>query len=93
MERSQDGLTIDPIKAFAYLVYAGLCNNADAKDLARPTFEDCYELTEEILLAGDQLQNDIWTAFKDSRAGSNMIEKVSNLNTAQKKSKKQTGMK
>lgn len=67
---------IDQIKAFAYLVYAGLCNHADAKDESRPSFDFAYELTEEILSQPEELQISIWNCYNESRAGKELNEKL-----------------
>lgn len=64
------------MQAFAYTVYAGLCNYADIKELPHPSFEEAYELAEEILITGDDLQNKVWSTFRESRAGKPLLDKL-----------------
>lgn len=67
---------IDPVKQLVYLVYAGLCNDAESKDLEYPKFEDCYSLVDDILAGkdADAISVKIFNAFKESRAGAKLIE-------------------
>jgi hypothetical protein len=67
---------IDPIKQLNYLFYAGLCNYAESKDLEFPSFESCYTLVDELLAQpnADELSVKIFNTFKDSRAGTKLIE-------------------
>jgi hypothetical protein len=78
-----EDLKADNVKSFAYIVYAGLCNSADKKDLSRPTFQKAYELSEEICFESEELQASIFETFNESRANKLLQEK---LNGKQKKS-------
>ena len=70
-------LNSNDIKTLAYLVYAGLCNQADLTDDSYPTFEQAYELTEKII---DQLdaeqQTLIFKTWADSKPAKDMLEKL-----------------
>lgn len=66
----------DDVKAFACIVYAGACNYADRIDVQRPTFEACYNLTESILMEGTELQDQIFTCFRESRPTQAMYDKL-----------------
>ena len=86
-------LVADNVKSFAYMIYAGMCNEADREERKRPSFTEVYDLTERVLLeAPEQLQHDIFEAYNGSKA----TEKQRNmLNTAVEKKKTEilTGMK
>lgn len=69
-------LKADGVKSFAYIIYAGLCNQADIKELDRPSFSEAYELSEEILYQAEDLQNDIVNCFNESRANKLLQEKL-----------------
>lgn len=71
-----DKLIADPVKSFAYVVYAGLCNDADIKEVQRPSFEQAYEVADAIMYEAEQLQSDIFTCFKESRAHKALIERL-----------------
>lgn len=90
------------IKSFAYLVYAGLCNQADLLDNSYPTFEQAYELTEKIIEQGEELQNLIFTTWQNSKPAKEMIDRLpkpevelteTGKKKEVKKSTKQIGMK
>lgn len=76
-------LKADSVKSFTYMIYAGLCNQADIKEQDRPSFEDAYELSENILYQGEELQANIFNCFNESRANQLLQEK---LHGKQKKS-------
>lgn len=61
------------IKTFAYIVYGGLCNQADRKDFMRPNFEEAYDLTVSILEQGEELQTNIWNAWSESKPAKAML--------------------
>jgi len=73
---AEKGLENNNVKSFAYLVYAGLCNQADLLDNAYPTFEQAYELTERIIEQGEELQTSIFNAWSESKAAQNMLDKI-----------------
>lgn len=64
------------IKSFAYLVYAGLCNQADLLDNSYPTFEQAYELTEKIIEQGEELQNLIFATWQNSKPAKDMLDRL-----------------
>lgn len=64
------------VKTFAYLVYAGLCNQMDLLDMPYPTFEQAYELTEKILQQGDELQTTIYKTWEESKPAKDMMAKL-----------------
>lgn len=64
------------IKAFAYLVYAGLCNQADLLDNAYPKFDDAYQLTERIIEQGEELQMLIYDTWAASKPAKNVLDKL-----------------
>lgn len=71
-----EDLKADPVKSFAYLIYAGLCNYADIQEKSRPTYQYSYSISEEILYMDDSIQNDIWVCFSESRAGKDLLDKL-----------------
>lgn len=71
---AENNTNANNVKSFAYLVYAGLCNQADLLDNAYPTFEEAYELTEKIIEQGEELQNQIFTTWQNSKPAKNMLE-------------------
>ncbi len=64
------------VKTFAFLVYAGLCNQCDLLDLPYPTFEQAYHLTENIIHKGEDLQNEIYKTWSDSEPAKDMLAKL-----------------
>lgn len=64
------------VKSFAYLVYAGLCNQADLLDNSYPSFEQAYELTEKIIEQGEELQNEIFNTWQNSKPAKDMIDRL-----------------
>lgn len=86
----------DDVKAFACIVYAGACNQADRQDRQRPSFSDCYDLTEQILMEGEDLQEQIFSCFRESRPTQNMYDRLGlsgNADGKGEKKKKSTGTK
>jgi len=77
-------------KAFVACVYAGLCNQADFIDEQYPKWGDVFELTE-LIVENQQLQLDIWEAFKNSRPAKALFERLSPEQVEKKK--KLTGKK
>lgn len=71
-----DKLKADPVKSFAYVIYSGLCNQADIMELSRPTFEQAYYISEQIIDEGEKLQQDIFDCFNNSRAHKSLIERL-----------------
>lgn len=65
---------VDNLRALAFLIYAGICNASDLKeDGERPEFEDAYLIADS--LSHDQ-QNEVWNAFQNSRAGSELLARL-----------------
>lgn len=61
------------LKSFSYLIYGGLCNQADRRDVARPNFEEAYDLTMLILEQGEELQTNIWAAWSETKPSKAMM--------------------
>lgn len=80
------GSNVDNTKAWAYMVFAGMCNYADYKEIERPQYGEAYELAEEMLYLPDEEQKRIWDCFSNSRAYERMTMKLSELTGKQKKS-------
>jgi len=70
-------LNSNDVKTLAYLVYAGLCNQADLSDDAYPSFEQAYELTEKII---DQLDSEtqatIFKTWAESKPAKDMMAQL-----------------
>lgn len=71
-----DKLQADPVKSFAYIIYAGLCNQADIEELQRPTFKFAYDLADSILYEDDEFQKPIFDCFNNSRAHKALKERL-----------------
>ena len=84
---------IDPVKAFANLVYAGMCNWADVCDLKNPTYQDAYITADNIISMGNEAQGLVYKAFAESKAGRDVLALLPK--TGEKKSEpiKPTGRK
>lgn len=81
---SQSG-EADPIKSFAYILYGGLCNNADMNDFDRPAFHEAYSLTEKVLSASVDIQNSIYSAWENSKPHQDLLKTFKALNKGKKK--------
>ena len=66
---------------FFCIIYGGLCNYADKSLTNRPTWDESYEITEQIGY-DDELQKKIYLAFEESEPTKFMLER---LNGKQKK--------
>lgn len=64
----------DNIKGFSYIIYGGLCNQADRRDLARPLFEEAYDLTMLILEQPVELQNSIYAKWAETKPAKALID-------------------
>lgn len=81
-----NGEKADSIKAFAFLVYAGLCNYQDTLDESNyPTFSEAYAIAEDFLFMDEKVQNDIWTCFENSRAGKPLLGALAKLTENEQK--------
>lgn len=82
---------VDAFKSFAYIIFSGLVNQADRKELPYPTFEQAYDLTEKIN-HDDKLSKEIFDFWNNCKAAQKLIESVNkiNQNTNVKKKKPQT---
>lgn len=72
-------------KEFSFIIYGGLCNAAEINDLPYPSFELAYELTEEILSRGEDLQTEIFKSWSESKAGSKLIAALPKPDKSKKK--------
>lgn len=78
----------DNVKAFAYLIHAGLCNYQDTIDGVHPSFESSYAIAEEILFMPEDIQKSIWDCFNNSRAGKPLLDALTELTGTGKAKKK-----
>jgi len=84
----QGGEGLDRNTSFATVVYAGLCNAADAAVKNRPTFAEALELNDEILL-DEELQKSIYSAWEESKPVISMMERLSAYTKANGDKKKE----
>jgi len=91
-EKEAEPFTVENSVAFNNIVYAGLCNYADRMVVKRPTFQEAYDISEEIMY-DDDLQNKVYQCFTDSQPIKKMMEKVTGISSETKKKKKPTGTK
>lgn len=75
----------DNIKAFAYIVHGGLCNQADRQDRQRPLFETSYDLAIEIIEQGDELQTQLYNAWAETKPAKKMLDLLPSKKKAVKK--------
>lgn len=68
----QDALS-DQFKLFSYIVYAGMCNFQDSIDGEFPTYQESYEIAEQLNLNPD-LSKKVLSAFEESRATKQILE-------------------
>ena len=70
--------TVDELKAFVYLVYAGMCNYAESLDLVYPEYQYCYNLVDDLLNESDskEQQNAMYACFKASKAGEMIFDLI-----------------
>lgn len=83
------------MKSFAYIVHAGMCNQAELKDLPYPEFEEAYLIAESIC-KDEELCAKIQSTWTESKPYKELMDR---LNEGKKKAevkekpKKQTGLK
>lgn len=68
--------------SFSYVIFAGLCGWADREENIRPKFADAFDMAQEIMEQGDELQKLVYVTFSNSRAHKILQER---LNGIQKK--------
>lgn len=78
------------IKMFAIVVYGGLCNRAEMSLKSKPSFEEAYLLTNEILQQPEELQSKIYSAWHDSEPNKRLQDI---LNKGKKKVDQERGKK
>lgn len=80
---------VDNTRAFAFLIYAGICNYQDMQENPkRPTFEEAYLIADEIMQS-DELTKDVWSCWENSKANKALIATLQELTgKPQKKSEK-----
>lgn len=88
----EEPVTIEDSLNIAFLVYAGMCNHAEFKREQYPSWEQSYEVADFLMRDHDQ-QSIVWNCFKESKAGSELLEKFTAKEdeSPSKKKKKQTG--
>ena len=64
------------IKALAIIVFGGLSNASEIADVAPPSFEFAYELTQEILSDEVALQQDIYDCWAESKPGKKLLDSL-----------------
>lgn len=85
-----DAKKIDAFKTFSYIIYAGLCNDAERKDEPYPSFEKAYDIACEV--QGDsEISKLIFDTYNDSKATKEMLDKLaSSTQSDTKEAKKKT---
>ncbi len=77
------------MRSFAYLIYGGMCNNSDRKDISRPSFEEAYDTTILILEQGEELQTRIYDTWKETKPAKAMLDKLPKPTTEEGKKKEE----
>jgi len=72
---------VTDIKAFAYILFGGMCNFADCIDEVRPKFQDAYFLAEQIANE-NEITADIYKAWNESKPKEELLKR---LNAVKKK--------
>lgn len=90
-ELLQKNGNVDDFKCFAYIIFSGLINQADRKELPYPTFEEAYDLTESINL-DPILTKQVYDFWNNCKATQKLIESVNKTTQSNsvKKKKVQT---
>lgn len=84
---------LDNFKAFAYIIYGGLCNQADRVDDNRPLFDVAYDLAELISQQDEAVQIGIFEAWKNTKPAQAMLDLLPKQADSKKKVKPKTGAK
>lgn len=66
---------VDNIKAFAYIIYGGLCNDADSRDIERPEFTEAYQIADSIV-GNDELTTRIYSTWENSKPYTELLAKL-----------------
>ena len=66
---------VTDLKAFAYILFGGMCNFADSIDEVRPKFNDAYMLAEQISNE-DQITKDIYDAWNGSKPKDELLKRL-----------------
>lgn len=68
----------EDLKAFVFIVFGGLCNQAHLRGDNYPTYEQAYELSERILYLDKtgEIQTLIYTTWAESQPAKDMIEQL-----------------
>lgn len=69
-------VNLSGIRAFSYIIYGGLCNQAELMDNPYPKFDDAYELTEKIVEQGEELQSLIYNTWANTKPGKDMLARL-----------------
>ncbi len=59
----------------AYIVYGGLCNQADRTDADRPDYELAYDIAE-FLAGNDELGQKVVACYTESHASKTLLDKL-----------------
>lgn len=73
--QAAEGGEINDIKAFAYIVYGGLCNHDDLHDRQRSSFQEAYIIAESIA-SDDKLTMKIYSVWSDSKPNKDLLERL-----------------
>lgn len=70
--------TSEDLKAFVFIVFGGLCNQAHLRGDNYPTFEQAYELAERICYVDKtgEMQSLIYTTWSESQPAKDMLEQL-----------------
>lgn len=72
---------VNNVKAFAYIIFGGICNQCELKDEQYPEFEEAY-LIAELISADDELTSRIYSTWQDSKPYKELMDR---LNSGKKK--------
>jgi hypothetical protein len=85
-----DFLQADRFLTFAYIIFGGMCNSADRKELPYPVFTEAYDLTEKINHDPVLTKRiyDFWNNCKASKSLKEAALKVTTKSTVKTEKKK-----
>lgn len=89
------GAKIDNLKAFAYVVYGGLCNKADSIDIQRPEYTEAYMIADAVWI-DQELSTKIYKTWEESKPCIELMKRIGTMPDKKKdevKPKRKTGTK
>ena len=80
--KEKDWKNIDGLKLLSFIIYGGKCNHAEFLDLPFPSFQECYELMNDLLVDenSDAIQKQIMESFNNSKATQKLMESLKLFN-------------